>query len=787
MNQEELQHLSVNELVTLVLQLQNMNERLLNDKDQEYMQSELDETEQKEEPTFSRVPQQEPVQEDHLNLDEQLQRASLLLQLSIEFRETLDPPVIVERMLHVMASNLGISNASVVLIALDGSVDLAMSLRDGKSQQVTSLVSRSVLDRGLAGWALRHGRSVVLPDVSRDKRWIPYSEWQRDGSAIVLPIRQAQTTLGVMTIFHPQTNHFASRDMLLMEGVAAQAGVAIGAARRYIEESRRREQALSLFAMSQFLTTERSFDDLATMLQEKSVAIFGVDYGLLFLSKDPAVPSPQTLAPVMLPPAMQQPVYKPLVRQATMAVRKACEQRTIIMEEESPDVPGRTVMALPLVHNGNCMGAVALVQKHATQRMNFSANMWTLITTFTNVIAAVCVNMRLVSEARDYPHKLEAELRSRTHQVQHSRDLLRVIFDNMPEGFVLLDSQEVILAANNAFCYPVIGRHPRMIVGQNMSEMWEELEQRSDLQVEMRSTTSFHLPGKDASAMRVLCATSIGQKRWYEVSRLSVLGDDDDIEYYIERWVDITRQQELERHLIAQDQRNILGHLTARVIHDIQTPLEEIETHLTTCSTHTQMLSDTSKEHLTLAQGALNHIDRTLKNLGHLYQTPSTNWECIDMNALLHELEELTAQQFTHYQVSLRFALDDQIPLIYAQKDALRQVFLGLLFNAQEAMPTGGTITITSFWDKGEQGALAPLCRVSIRDTGVGMTTEEIADLFEPFQSTKQQGVGMGLYLSKQIIEQHTGRIEISSAKGEGTTVDIFLPWHERCRDSATR
>ncbi|NJN68769.1 MAG: GAF domain-containing protein [Chloroflexaceae bacterium] len=134
--------------------------------------------------------------------DDQLRRTSLLLQLSIEFRETLDPTVIVERMLQVMVHNLGITNASVVLIGVDGDVDLAISLLQSHIQQVTPMITRAVLDRGLAGWALRHSRSVVLPDVSRDKRWIPSAEWQRTGSALVLPIHHAQTTLGVLTVYH---------------------------------------------------------------------------------------------------------------------------------------------------------------------------------------------------------------------------------------------------------------------------------------------------------------------------------------------------------------------------------------------------------------------------------------------------------------------------------------------------------------------------------------------------------------------------------------------------------
>ncbi len=785
MNQEELQRLSVAELIDKVLHLQNENRQLeaeLSTRSSDPFSEDM--KQQDEAGAYAALDREGHASEDPpADLDEQLQRTSLLLQLSIEFRETLEPSVIVERMLHVMVSNLGITNASVVLIGLDGSVELAMSLRDGKVQQVTAMITRTILDRGLAGWVLRHGRSVVLPDVARDKRWIPYSGWQKVGSAIVLPIRQAQTTLGVMTIFHPEPNHFASRDMLLMEGVAAQAGVAIGASRRYLEESRRREQALALFAMSQFLTSQRSYDDLAAMLHEKSVSIFGVDYGLLFLRKNGESAAPfSSLSPVSLPPAMLQAGHKPLLRQATMTVRKACEQKSIVTDTDSPELPTRTVMAVPLVHTGSVLGAVALVRVSGSE-LTFSANLWSMLTTFTNVIAATCASMQMMKQLEGYTEQLESLVQERTRLLRNSRDLLRVVFDNLPEGLVLLDPQEVVLAANNAFCYPVVGRHPRMIVGQDMSGVWEELEQRSELQIEMHANPNVTgITAKDSGTMRVHCTTSIGQKRWYEISRLSVADDDGDIEYYIERWLDITRQQEMERHLLAQDQRNILGHLTARVVHDINAPLQDIEGRLAASTDESFDLPAAVQEHLLIAQGSLNRIDRTLKNLSHLYQSPKTSWECVDINCLLRELEEFTVQQFTHYGVTIRFELDEEIPLMYAQPDALRQVFLGLLFNAQEAMDQGGEIVVTSRWDKGEQGSLSPLCRISIQDTGVGMTTEEVMRLFEPFKSKKEQGVGMGLYLSKQIIEQHTGRIEVTSEKHEGTVVDVFLPWDERCR-----
>lgn len=786
MNRKELQNLSVEELVDLVLDFQKRNEEFQTQQD---MPSTPHDGQTKGDairpfPVEEDWPLERDVASANLplpeqqSLDDELRRTSLLLQLSIEFRETLEPTVIVERMLHVMVNNLGVTNASVVLVGLDGSVELAMTLRDGEVQQVTAMITRAVLDRGLAGWVLRHGRSVVLPDVARDKRWIPYAEWQKTGSAIVLPIRQAQTSLGVLTIYHPTPNYFASRDLLLMEGVAAQAGVAFGAARRYIEESRRREQALALFSMSQFLTAERTYDDLATMLQEKSVSIFGVDYGLLFLTRED-----MSLLPISIPQPLQQSSAKALLAHATFSAQSAWERKSIVTDVDPPDRPTRTFMALPLVHSGNAIGAVVLMRTSGNE-VTFSASIWSMLTTFTNVIAATCANMKLLSQLKRYTESLETLVAERTQLLQRSRDFLRVVFDNLTEGLVLLDAQEIILAANNAFCYSIVGRHPRTIVGLNLPSVWEELEQRGELHIEVLSSSRFTTtPGDRNRTMRVYCVNSIGQKRWFEVGRIAVTGDDDELEHYVERWSDITHQEELHRRVLLQDQRNILGHLTAKVVHDIDEPLHEVVDSLNLC-TADENLSPQVQDYLKQAHEGLDRINRTLSSLSYLYQTPKTNWECVQINQLLREVEQSTAQKFHEQGVSLWLHLDEQVMPIYGQPDALRQVFLGIAFNAQEAMPTGGDITITTQWKEKSEEVRHPYCQINIRDTGVGMTADQIANLFEPFRSRKAHGIGLGMYLNKQIIEQHAGRIEVFSKKPEGTIVEIYLPWNERCSES---
>lgn len=405
-------------------------------------------------------------------LDDQLRRTSLLTQLAIEFRESLDPHTIVEQTLRAIAAHLVVANASIVLVGAGGLIELACAVSDGQVQQMEPELARDVIAKGLAGWVVRHGSSVALSDVARDRRWLQFSEQHRTGSVIVIPVRQSSATLGVLTVHRVLPYAFSSHDLILLEGVAAQLGVALSAARHQASERQRRDQAMALLTMSQFLTAERSPAEVAAMLQEKSVLVFGAKAGFLFLVDDN-----KALQPIDAEIAYGRD--SGLIRLAAGAAELAWAGQRIATTAPAPEL---TAVALPLTHHGATIGAFALLHSNGG---GFSAAVWSLLTVFTHVIAAACANMSLVARLKNQARSLETLVEQRTRQVQRSRDTLRAVFDSLSEGVVLIDAEDRVAAANNHFCSQVAIAHPRAVVGKSYAELWRDLERDGAMRVDL--------------------------------------------------------------------------------------------------------------------------------------------------------------------------------------------------------------------------------------------------------------------------------------------------------------
>ena len=146
-------------------------------------------------------------------------------------------------------------------------------------------------------------------------------------------------------------------------------------------------------------------------------------------------------------------------------------------------------------------------------------------------------------------------------------------------------------------------------------------------------------------------------------------------------------------------------------------------------------------------------------------------------------LRELINEIISSYQSAISTAIDiaidvpPDLPPIKADKELFKRALINIIENSLQAMPQRGTLSVSAGLSMPRRGK--KMMRIEVRDTGVGIDREALGRLFEPYFSTKDSGVGLGLAITKKAIDDHKGEIKIHSRKRKGTTVTIFIPLAE--------
>lgn len=235
-----------------------------------------------------------------------------------------------------------------------------------------------------------------------------------------------------------------------------------------------------------------------------------------------------------------------------------------------------------------------------------------------------------------------------------------------------------------------------------------------------------------------------------------------------QRVAERTRQiEEKQAQIIRAEKMAAVGRLAASVAHEINNPLQAIALHL-------QLLADESlsadgQRHLKVVQQEFNRIAGIVERLLDFQRPQKGQRQPVDVLAALDYVIMLAEKQLQRSAVALVKHLPPALPAVLVVENQLKQVFLNLILNAAEAMPTGGTLTIAACHEGNE-------IHIEFADTGPGLPPEVKAHLFEPFYTTKADGSGLGLAVSHEIIANHGGTMTVHNAPGEGATFRVALP-----------
>jgi two-component system NtrC family sensor kinase len=233
----------------------------------------------------------------------------------------------------------------------------------------------------------------------------------------------------------------------------------------------------------------------------------------------------------------------------------------------------------------------------------------------------------------------------------------------------------------------------------------------------------------------------------------------------------LVHRQEL---LVKAHKLKAVGTLTAGVAHELNNPINNIM--LTASMLHEDYKELTEDERLDMVNDLVSQSERAqriVRNLLDFARESNIESKAIRAEDIVEETLQLASNQIKLAKVKVKGELDSNLPPIYGDKQQLTQVFLNIVLNALDAMPKGGTLSISISTTKNRE-----FVSVQFTDTGTGIPENMLGSIFDPFFTTKPgaKGTGLGLSVSLGIIKHHGGDIQVKSEVGKGTTFTILLP-----------
>jgi len=237
----------------------------------------------------------------------------------------------------------------------------------------------------------------------------------------------------------------------------------------------------------------------------------------------------------------------------------------------------------------------------------------------------------------------------------------------------------------------------------------------------------------------------------------------------IERVLSDLRQRELE--VLRSEQLAAVGHLAASVAHEIRNPLTAIKMLVQSGQESSDEAGHSSltSEDLRVIETEIRRMESSLRTFLDFTRPPKLERRAVELQNLLQQVFGLVRGRAEKQRVDMRLAVDDEKIVVIADVEQLRQVLVNLVLNSLDALPHGGTIVVSA-------KTLPDHVEIGVTDSGAGIAANMLPTLFQPFSSNKETGLGLGLVISKRIVEDHGGSIEAENPVAGGAAFRVRLP-----------
>jgi signal transduction histidine kinase len=245
----------------------------------------------------------------------------------------------------------------------------------------------------------------------------------------------------------------------------------------------------------------------------------------------------------------------------------------------------------------------------------------------------------------------------------------------------------------------------------------------------------------------------------------------------------LARVRDLEDRLRRADRLAALGTMAAGIAHDIRNPLTSILIFSQLMSLHYDD-SDVREKFNRVVPRELERVQAVIEDMMELARPASVHREPVSLNDILSQVLELFEGQVDTQGIKISSEYELDLPFCMAERKRLHRCFSNLVSNAIQAMPSGGDLTLRTsqipamiFPDTGlPDRRPEPAIQITIADTGQGISADRLSRIFDPFYTTKEKGLGLGMAIAHRIVEDHRGTIDVQSEVGLGSTFTVCIP-----------
>ncbi|TVQ21883.1 MAG: PAS domain S-box protein [Spirochaetaceae bacterium] len=368
-------------------------------------------------------------------------------------------------------------------------------------------------------------------------------------------------------------------------------------------------------------------------------------------------------------------------------------------------------------------------------------------------------------------HKLSKldldQIRSILGDLARENERLEVVLDSMNDGVFVVDTDGVLIMNNKA------GERllPLKPAETDSSRIWNVI--RDD---QIAAFIEKTVQDQDSLRDREFTLDSSGSVRVLSVSVLPLV-QNGKIEGTLLHVEDVSEKRAREARLRRAESLASLTTLAAGVAHEIKNPLGSIGIHLQLVNkvldASESSEAETLREYLEVIAEEVDRLNSIVVDFLFAVRPMDIQLQDSDLNELIQEMVDFVGYELNAADIELALDLDDTVPSMCLDEKYFKQVLINLIKNAIHAMPDGGELRISTE-NRGDEVLLR------VRDTGIGMSSDVIHKIFEPYYTTRDDGSGIGLTLVYKIIREHMGDIAVASEEGKGSTFTVSLPVPQR-------